>query len=78
MDNILSKEEFKAVREFLNESQKTFAERLGYSSGAVIISKKETGDRNITQQDTIILKPHYDAMRAEMESFKKSKTRKPA
>lgn len=63
-DYIFTKEEFKSIREYLGLPQDKFAEKLGYRSGAVIISFKENGERNITKQDTIMLMPHYNKMRA--------------
>lgn len=63
MENtIFTKEQFKAIRLHLGLSQKDFAEKLGYKSGAVMISFKENGHKIITKTDTIILMPDYLTM----------------
>lgn len=58
---ILTKEEFKIIREFLKRTQEDFGIMLGYRSKGVMISYKETGAKPITKSDTIILLPYYDS-----------------
>lgn len=70
---ILTKEEFKEVREFLKMTQPQYANKLGYVSGAVIISFKENGKTPISKKDSIMLKVHYDQMMLARQKTKKVK-----
>lgn len=53
----MTKEQFKEIRESLNETQSNFATRLGYTSH-ITIAFKESGFRKITAQDEMIIRAY--------------------
>lgn len=51
---VLTRADFKRIRLHLNMTQQEFADKLGYASN-ITINYKETGTRNITPRDTLML-----------------------
>lgn len=54
---VMNKEQFKQIREQLNETQAQFAKRLGYKTWSTI-SYKENGHQPITNRDELMLREH--------------------
>ena len=62
----MTKEEFKAIRKHLGETQEVFAKRLGYKAWRTI-HYKENGDRSITARDEQLLKDYLPIIRSSAE-----------
>lgn len=60
-NEILSAGDFKKIRLHLNMTQIEFAAKLGYASD-ITISYKESGTRNITKRDMLMLKNEIIAL----------------